>query len=385
MVIPYFVTWGGPAQIARELAGRLARRGHRISIWTTDAGSGDEREIAPPPEERGIDLRVFPNLGARLARRQRGFLPLKMRSALHRELGGFDAVQVVEFRHLPGAWAIAAADHQNIPVLLSPHGTLPNDPPRYRFKQIFDALYGNRVLRRATHFHALTERERGELLAAGIVEDKITVIPNGIEPPPPVSAAERQAARRRLGLPPEDFVALFVGRLHPQKGLDVLIAAAARAKARAVSIRVLLVGPDDGAMEECRRQAESVGLPDRVWFTGFLTGDRKRETFAAADCFVNLSRAEAMPVTVLEALAYRRPVLVGEAAAVDGLAAADAGWIVGSGDVEAAGAALVAAAQAGPRRREELGANGRRLVEEKYSWEIVVHRYEDLFAALIRR
>lgn len=385
MVIPYFVPWGGPAQVARELAGRLARHGHSISIWTTDAGSGDEREIAPPPEERGVELRVFPNLGARLARRQRGFLPLQMRTALRRELAGFDVVQVVEFRHLPGAWATAAADRQGVPVLLSPHGTVPNDPPRYRFKQIFDALYGRRVLRRAAHFHALNERERGELLAAGVAAEKITVIPNGVEPPPPVSADERQAARRRLGLPPADFVALFVGRLHSHKGLDTLISAAVRAKAYGVPVRVLLVGPDDGAMEECRQQAASAGLSDRVWFTGFLTGDRKREAFAAADCFVNLSRSEAMPVTVLEALAYRRPVLVGAAAAVDGLAAADAGWIVATGDGEAAGAALVAAAQAGPGRREELGANGRRLVEENYSWEIVAHRYEELFAALIRR
>lgn len=385
IVIPYFVTWGGPAQVVRELAGRLARRGHAVTIWTTDAGSGDEREAPPPPDEAGVELRVFPNCGARLARRKRGFLPLEMRSALHREVVSFDVVQVIEYRHLPAAWAIGEAYRHRVPVLMSPHGAMPNRPPRFYAKRLFDALFGRRALARVTHFHALTERERDEIIAAGATTDRVTVIPNGLELPRSVTPREHASARQRLGLSPEDFVVLYVGRLHPRKGLDVLIQAAAHAAKQGAPVRVLLVGPDDGAMEDCRRLASREGLSDRVWFTGFLTGERKREVFAAADCFANLSLSEAMPVTVLEALAHGRPVLVGVAAAVDGLAESDAGWIVPTGDVQAAGEGLTAAAAAGPDRRAELGANGRRLVEATYSWDVVAGRYEELLQSLIRR
>ena len=137
--------------------------------------------------------------------------------------------------------------------------------------------------------------------------DRAVIIPNGVEPDR-LSLPDRQAARRELGIGPDAPVALMVGRLCPQKGVDVLIEGAAMVPAGVEDVRVIIVGA--GPIEEqLRQRVAELGAGSRIAIVGET--DRVGLYYAACDLVVAPSRYEGMPYVLLEAMAAGRAVAAG--------------------------------------------------------------------------
>jgi poly(glycerol-phosphate) alpha-glucosyltransferase len=144
---------------------------------------------------------------------------------------------------------------------------------------------------------------------------------------------------------------------------------------------LVIAGPDEGGhLEEIRALASSLGILDRVSFTGLVQGEEKVRLLHSADVFVLPSFSEGLPMSVLESLACGVPVVVTRESNVGDLTADGAGWECGA-SVDSLAEALGKAVLASDAERAERGAAGRRAVEARYAWPSVVRELERACAA----
>jgi glycosyltransferase involved in cell wall biosynthesis len=193
-----------------------------------------------------------------------------------------------------------------------------------------------RLLFRSAWFAALSKEARGELLARGVAAARILSLPNGVDLDVyrPAAPEERGRLRERLGLEPHRFVGTFVGRLHPVKDVDTLVAAAARVPE--LTLVVVGDGPERGRLEA---EAARRGIGARVSFRG--ESPKVAELLRASDAFLLSSHGEGMSNALLEAMACGLPCLVSRS--VGGAAellGEGRGGLLADGDVPAWAAAI---------------------------------------------
>lgn len=227
-------------------------------------------------------------------------------------------------------------------------------------------------------FISISRDIRGELLGVGVSEARIAEIPNGVDVRQfrPASDTERQALRGELGLP-EGPLVVFTGRFVPAKGLDVLLNAWPAVRERVPEARLLLVGDGElrGALEQ---QAAALGLGDAVIFAG--GHDDPAPFLRAADLFVLPSRAEGMPVALLEAMACGLPAVATRVGGSEELIAdGESGRLVASESP----AALAAALGELLRRPGLMGAKARQRIVDHYSLDQIAGRYAALYNRIL--
>ena len=293
--------------------------------------------------------------------------------------------------HAHGLWtylsAAALREHRRkgTPVVVSPHGML--DPWALGFsrmrKRVAAWFFQNALLRSAAVLHALTPAEARAIRAYGL-RNPIVVIPNGVARPegepvvPPWPASDTG----------RDRILLFLGRLHPKKGLDLLVEAwpdFSRRGGAGERWRLVVAGWDEiGHEAEIRKMVAARGLGDSVDFVGPLFGAAKASALAHADAFVLPSRSEGLPMAVLEAWANGKPVLMTAACNLPEGTAAGAAI-----EVEAAAGALAGGLQRlallGDSGRSAMGDAGRKLVQDKYSWSRIAEDMARVYLAVVNR
>jgi len=172
-----------------------------------------------------------------------------------------------------------------------------------------------------------------------------------------------------------------VARLSGQKGLPLLIEAAARLKARAIDFRLTLVG--DGEMRaDIERMIEERGLADRVIITGYLSAEGVREIVAASRAMVLPSFAEGLPVVIMEALALRTPVVASAIAGTPELVDGTCGWLVPAGAIESLVEAMAAVLDADPVRLRAMGDIGRARVLAHHDAKLNARQLGEAIGAL---
>jgi len=316
-VTPYYEAafgYGGIPRVAAALSAALARRGHHVTVCTTDAcdarsrlsgpdGPGPRLRAWPPRRARdGVELRVFPNLSNRLAWRLQFFSPIGLRSWLREHARDFDLAHIHGHHHLPGVIAAAELSRSGVPYLVAPNGTAPRIERRRLAKAAFDHTVGRHVLRGARGVIAVSEAERKQLEALEIAPARICGVPNsvdldefeGLPLPTPTSKATR---------------VLYLGQLTPRKHVDVLVRAMSRLP-EPVSLEI--AGGDGGCEGSLRRLVQRLGLTSRVRFAGLLRGRGRLEALAAADVVAYAGRDEVFGLVALESLLCGTPVVVAD-------------------------------------------------------------------------
>ena len=285
--------------------------------------------------------------------------------------------------HIHGLWRpqfhrmSALARSQRIPVVWSPHGMLQPWALKNKWWKKFAALalYQWRDLRSAALLHATAASEVEDLRRLGL-RNRVVVVPLGVKPP-----ACRATSIRPAGASTAKTL-LFVSRVQRKKGLPNLLAAwkaLEKEKRKAGELagwRLRIVGPDeDGHTAELQALCEKLGITDEVEFAGPKYGEELAREYDHADLFVLPTHSENFGSVVIEALAHAVPVITTKAAPWQELTLAGnrCGWWVEDA-VPALAAALQEAMTLPPSTLKEFGANGRRLVEAKYTWPAVAKR-----------
>jgi glycosyltransferase involved in cell wall biosynthesis len=248
------------------------------------------------------------------------------------------------------------------PYVVTPRGML--DPWTLQRsawkKQVIGRLFENEHIRRAACLRALTAAEAEAFRAHGLT-NPIAVVPNGVE----IDTAN--SLSKREGHP---SVILFLGRLDPKKGVEELLQAWALVQARAIGAgwKLQVTGWGDAAyVSRLQRLADELSLAASVSFTGPLFGAEKALAFRNAAGFILPSYSEGLPMTVLEAWSRGLPVLMtAECNLAEGFAAGAALPI--TTEPHAMANSLVAFLAMSDGERRAMGAAGRCLVENRFSW-----------------
>lgn len=363
------VTGGGTAERTFQLSRSLARAGVECAILTTDIGLnadrikqlGDVRVTALPCISRRFFVVRFP------------WHQLKALVA------GVDVI------HLMGHWSMLnvlvylLARQTGTPYVVCPAGELPLFGRSRWIKQLFNALIGYRIVREAAGHIAVTPDEIPAYARYGVEATQVTVIPNGINEADFIaSGASKFADRFGLGAAP--FI-LFMGRLNPIKGPDLLLEAFCSIAHKYPGYHLVFAGPDGGLLGSLQKMTQERGLAERVHYIGYVVGRDKAEAYRAADLLVIPSRQEAMSIVVLEAGIAGTPVLLTDRCGFDEVAA------VGGGQVVAATANdLAAGLESLLSDRSALTGMGERLkkhVRQHFTWEEIVERFLDLFQQIL--
>lgn len=307
---------GGPAIKVRSIGLALAVQGHRVTVLTADLGFGPEAiaSAAAVRDRHGwrseLDGLEAIYLGTRCRYRN-----LTLNSGLiefcRQRLREFDIVHVYGLYDLLGPVVARYCRQFNIPYFVEPLGmTRPMDRG-FLLKKLWRRLTGG-YLREASRIIATSEQERSELVAGGFLPDRVLLRYNGIDreefrhlPPP-------GAFRKKAGIREDERFIVFLGRLIPRKGADLLIGALPRIDGGRV--KLVIAGPEaeSGYLALLRAQARALGVEQRVLFTGPLYGEDKKAALADAAVFALPSRYENFGNAAAEAIACGTPAVVSD-------------------------------------------------------------------------
>ncbi len=292
--------------------------------------------------------------------------------------------------HVHGLWSYASAAclavvrRDRKPYVVSPHGML--DPGALRFsrwkKQIASALFQRDHLDRAAVLHALSATEARGIREAGYT-GPVAILPNGVKLPaaaPDRIAVTKPASARSRTL-------LYLGRIHPKKGLPALIDAWIPFSARGAlgaNWRLVIAGWNEVAHEEAlRAQVTAAQADDRVVFAGPLWGEAKDAALSAADAFILPSLSEGLPMSVLEAWARGKPALITPACNLpEGLAAGAALAI--TPDAAGIHQGLERLARLDDAELRSMGISAHQLVEAKFAWPAIAANMIRLYQSVAR-
>lgn len=357
----------GPSYSVPRMCQALSARGHEVALhvlkWTPVT-----------PSVAGVDVVVHPFFDLPLARKL-GVSP-SMWKALRSDARTADIVHtngMWMFTNLYSAWAATRA---RVRLVTSPRGTLA--PAARKFsphaKRMMWALAQRSAANSSDLFHATSDQERADIREAGMVAP-VAVIPNGVDLPSETHVLDRSARKRRL---------LFLGRVHPVKGLDFLLRAWATLERRHTDWSLHIVGPSEGShREDMARLAAELGLA-RVHFDGPKYGSEKNDAYARADLFVLPTTTENFGMSIAESLAAGVPVVVTRGAPWSGVHDARCGmWIERS--VESLTTSLDTMMSMPPDERFEMGLRGREWMARDFSWEAVAGKLELAYEAALGR
>ena len=354
-------TGGGIAEGVRQLTPHLAALGVSTTLASLD-----------PPEAPWLVDQPCPAQGLGPVATGYGYrrgLPARIRALAQQH----DAVIIegIWQYHAFATWR--ALRGSGIPYLVYTHGML--DPwfkRTYPLKHLKKWAYwpwaDYRVLRDAQAVLFTTEQER--LLARQsfwLYQANELVVGYGTSAPPGDAERQRQAFLHRFPQLRGQRILLFLSRIHPKKGVDLLIEAFAAVASCDPSLQLVIAGPDQvGWQAQLEQQAATLGIAERITWPGMLSGELKWGAFRCAELFCLPSHQENFGVVVAEALACGLPVAIAEPVNIAlEVAATGAGLVhtdTAAGTIEALRRWLALA----PGEKQQMGLSGEQLFRERF-------------------
>ncbi|AKO97740.1 Glycosyltransferase [Marinovum algicola DG 898] len=339
--------YGGPAYSVRKLGESLASSGVETGFWSFDG--------TVPKMEKGCPC---------------------FQGDFATAIGQFGRPDIV---HDNSIWR--RANHRiarlcrdrDIPRVVSTRGML--EPwalkhKRWR-KRLAWHVYQRHDLNSTALLHATADSEAKAIALLGL-RPPVVVIPNGVDLPPPLD---------RLPEPPR--TALFLSRIHPKKGLEMLLDG--WTALRPTGWRLRIVGPGDAEyVQEIRERIAALGPGTGISLEGPVTGSAKNRAFAEADLFVLPSYSENFGIVVAEALSFSLPLITTTGTPWKNVGVEGAGWWVAP-EPAAIAEALLQATSMPPEALIAMGRRGRKLVETGFAWPVISDTMRQAYETALRK
>jgi glycosyltransferase involved in cell wall biosynthesis len=293
--------------------------------------------------------------------------------------------------HTQGLWtylSVAAVRWSNTgrgkrPYVISPQGMLDTwalQNSRWK-KRVVSLLFERRHLAQAACLHALNEAEVAAIRNFGL-KNPICVIPNGVVIPPPID--ELPEAPWPIELDGRK-VLLYLGRLHPKKGLPAFLRAWQAAIPKHNRWALMIAGWDQGGHRaELEQLVAQLAIGDSVHFLGPLFGAPRDAAYRLADAFVLPSLSEGQPLAVLEAWSHALPVVMtSECNLLEGFEVGAAIRLAPT--VESGTEALQRLFGLSETALQEMGLNGRELVKRKFLWPQIASQMHQVYRWILGR
>lgn len=368
-VIPYFTPKrGGDVNVVYNLSRQLIKKGHGVTIITTDFEF--EKGYAKTLNKiQVIPFKCIANIGLFL-------ISPSMKKWLKRNIKNFDIIHLHDFRSYQNYIVHYYAKKHDIPYILQAHGSVLPFFQKQKFKKLYDWVWGYRILREASKVIALTKTEAEQYKKMGVDEDKIEIVPNGIDLSEYENLPEKGEFRKKYSIRDDEKMILYLGRIHKIKGIDLLVNAFADLVKELDDVRLAIVGPGDGFLSTLKKQIEDLKIGDKILFTGPLYERDKLKAYVDADVYILPSVYETFPVTVLEACACGTPVIITDWCSIADIVGNKVGYVIEYDKDQLRDAMLEALSDDGLKRR--FGEESKRLVEE-FGWDEIVRKIENVY------
>jgi glycosyltransferase involved in cell wall biosynthesis len=381
MVVPYFVpayAYGGPVAVVHKISKELLRRGHTVTVLTTDALNGSQRydgeKISYVDGIRVIHFKLVSNKLAYYANYYRCF---GLSRFLKKHIKEYDLVHLHDYFTYQNKVTVKQCSNNNIPYVITTHGVL--NPTRMKIKKSIKKLFilfNKKILRNCQYALALTKDEE-KVLGTYLSRKNIKIIPNGIY------LNEYEQLERLKGTFKRKFniknkkIILYVGRIHKIKGLDILIRSFDELIQKEKECILMIVGPDEGYKSELIKLINELNLKGNVIFTGILNGNELNAAYIDSDIFAFTSYSEGLPMTILEACAFGLPCLLSKYCNVPEVAEFNAGFVVDNSKKVITD--KLKRMLTDESLKEQMSLNAKRMIKERFTWEHVVDRLEEVY------
>lgn len=378
-VSPFFPpawAYGGPSRVVFELSQNLAKAGHEVTVYTTDARDSATRVAQDEDSEGEVRVRRFRNLSNYLAWYHKFFIAPGIIPAARNELAQFDIIHLHGSRNLLNAVISSYAKENSKPVILQAHGSLETGFGRTGLKKLYDVMGGRGFFESMAGAIALNRSEAGVYQEFGFSPEKVIIIPNAIVLQGHENSEVGVSFRRTFGVPEDTRLILYLGRLHHTKRIDLLLRAFERLSRSHDDLLLALVGPDDGYETRLRNLVSRLSLEDSTLITGFVSHDLRQSALRQSEVLVTPS-FRGFPITFLESLDAGTPIITTTNADHLGWLHENVGYVVPFDAKDLAEAILRILSDKAARLR--FGVNGKRLVSREFNWGRVLRKYEAFY------
>ncbi len=380
------LVYGGPSQMVRGFSHALSAAGADVTILTTDSnGDVDEAPLdvplSTPLAEDNYTVYYF-----RCSPFRRYKFSLDLLQWLWQHAQEYDIAHVHALFSPVSSFAATVLRRRQVPYLMRPLGTL--DPAdlqkKKQFKKLYAAVLERPNLAGAAAIHFTSEQEERVSERFGTDTPGI-VLPLGVSPLPP--AETEIDVYQRFDIPRDRPLILFMSRLDPKKGIDLLLPALETLQQEGVNFHLVMCGanPQDREYEQSVYQrVENSDLRSHATLTGYVSGDTKAALLQAADLFVLPSYYENFGISVAESMLAGSPVVISDQVHIwNTIQQTESGWICEC-TVDSLTHQLRDALQR-PDERIQRGLNAQHCAKDYYSWDAIAEQAIAIYQNLLTK
>jgi glycosyltransferase involved in cell wall biosynthesis len=383
IVIPALSSvYGGHSKSVVELAQSLGSLGLSVDIVATNASGSTKLEVPLHTwlTEKSYRIKYFPYWNLLDYK-----ISLSLTRWLFQHVADYDLVHtnaIFSYPVLPAYWA---CQRHRVPYIMTPRGMLEPWALAYKSwkKRLYLALLEKPALQRASAIHLLTSSEAKQAEALAL-KTSIVVVPNGVHRQDFERLPNRELFYQRFPDTRSKTLVIFLGRIDPKKGLDLLAVAFAKVHAQFPQTHLIIAGPDNiGFLPTARSYFAEAGCLDAATFTGMLTGSMKYAVLGAASVYVAPSYSEGFSMSVLEGMASGLPCVITTGCNFPEALAAQAAYVVNIDADEIANALIECLRN--PQQAKEMGDRARQLILGRYTWERIATQMKEVYTVLIKK
>jgi glycosyltransferase involved in cell wall biosynthesis len=290
------------------------------------------------------------------------------KSGLKKTINNGDIIHSHQLWRMPNIYPLLIRKNKNIRIIISPRGALAKENlniSKYK-KYIFNKIFGqNKMLSNCDAFHATSIKEKNEIRALGY-RQPIAIIPNGVHIP----------LKKKVDFNSKNNIKfLYLGRIHPIKGIDLLIETWAdiELKNRNCSLEICGYYEDVQYYNHLKNTIKKLGLKN-IFFSSKVSGIEKEKKYLENDIFIMLSKSENFGLVIAEAMSYGLPVIISNQTPWSVVKTNNYGWVTSLNKKEIS-SAIFSAINSNPENLKKMGGAGRVHIKDNFSWDLLSKSY----------